>query len=628
MCLLLLLHTPIKHCPMTLSESLKIAESAHQQKHFEVAEKAYLKIINEYNNNDATYGLATLYAQTKQFERAIPLFKDALAKEPFALDITLNYAMCLSAANQSDLVLALIEGIKDRLPNDAHIINSFSHLALSIKQPELSLEIATKYESSNPQTKIICAQAHMQSEHWNKAVALWQKVAILSSQPAVIQKNLSICYAKLRQYKNAINAFDTFLKHTPVNSINFLKFADLYILARDVKLARVQLDNAIALNDTSLTRYEIEIRVCRFENAQASALIAADNALKIDPNSYIAWGAKQEIGAQHQQAITCLSHLLDDSIDNNYQNQQNLFILAKAYEKLAQYQLAFRCFSKANNLQEDIIHRLNLAYDLPSAEEHNQFLQQVTSSNKIKQLTPNHIFIVGMPRSGTTLMDRILSQHPNIESSGENEALALFIENKINVQKENTKINWDNFFSQNRNEIYHSYNSKTALSADIIVDKMPHNFRYVGAILSIFEQVKVIQMRRTPEDMALSIFSQPFAPHHNYAANLKSIAHAIFQANKLMDFWRDSFPEQVIDVNYNQLTNLPKDEARLIFKFCNLDWNDDYLNFHKKHVNSFTFSELQVRQPINTSKQNFARHYEEELSTFRQFYNELTQGKC
>ncbi|MFT6418539.1 MAG: tetratricopeptide (TPR) repeat protein, partial [Cognaticolwellia sp.] len=80
---------------MTLSESLKIAESAHQQKQFEVAEIAYLKIINEYNNNDATYGLATLYAQTKQFERAIPLFKDALAKEPFALDITLNYAMCL-----------------------------------------------------------------------------------------------------------------------------------------------------------------------------------------------------------------------------------------------------------------------------------------------------------------------------------------------------------------------------------------------------------------------------------------------------------------------------------------------------------------------------------------------------
>ena len=613
---------------MTLNELLNTAESAHQQKNFEVAEKAYLQVINEYKSNDATYGLATLYAQTKQLERAIPLFKDALAKEPFALDITLNYAMCLSAANKSDLVLELIEGIKERLPNDAHIINSFSHLSLSIKQPELSLEIATKYKSSNPQTTIICAQAYMQSEQWSKAIALWQKVGMLSSKQALTQKSLSICYAKLRQYKNAIRAFDTFLDHTPVNSINFLKFADLYILARDIKLARVQLDKAIALNDTSLTRYEIEIRVCRFENAQESALMAADNALEINPNSYTAWGAKQEIGAQHQQTVTCLSYLLDDSIDNNFQNQQNLFILAKAYEKLAQYKLAFRCFTKANNFQEDIIHNLNLAYDLPSAEEHNQFLQQVTSPNKIKQLTPKHIFIVGMPRSGTTLMDRILSQHPNIESSGENEALALFIENKVNAQKENTGTNWDDFFSHNRNKFYHSYNSKTALNADIIVDKMPHNFRYVGAILSIFEQVKVIQMRRTPEDLALSIFSQPFAPHHNYAANLKNIAHAIFQANKLMDFWRDSFPGQVIDVNYNQLTNAPQEEAKLIFKFCNLDWNDDYLNFHKKHVNSFTFSELQVRQPINTNKQNFARHYQQELAKFTQLYNELSQDKC
>ena len=256
--------------------------------------------------------------------------------------------------------------------------------------------------------------------------------------------------------------------------------------------------------------------------------------------------------------------------------------------------------------------------------------QQVSSadfSKDITQLAPSNIFIVGMPRSGTTLMDRILSQHPCIESSGENEALALFIENKVNAQKNNTAINWQEFFSKNKQEILSSYRAKTALNADIIVDKMPHNYRYVGAILSIFEQVKVIQMRRAPEDLALSIFSQPFAPHHNYAANLKNIAHAIFQANKLMDFWRDSFPGQVIDVNYNQLTNAPQEEAQLIFKFCNLDWNDDYLNFHKEHVNSFTFSELQVRQPINTNKQNFSRHYQQELAIFSQFYHELSEDK-
>jgi tetratricopeptide (TPR) repeat protein len=622
---------------MTLNESLNIAELAHQQKNYEVAEQAYLKAISQHDSNDATYGLATLYAQTQQYERAISLFTKALAKEPNAVDITLNFAMCLNSANKAEAAYELINNIKEMLPNDRQIINSFAHLALKINQPKLSLEIATKYQNntsvkSSPQTDIIIAQANMQSENWAAAIAIWLRLShTLSNQQAVIQKSLSICYAKLRQYDNAVSAFKKFLEHTPVISLNLLKFADLYLLARDVKQARLELNNAIALSDNSLTRYEIEIRICRLENKTELAIAAADNALALNPESYIAWGAKQEIGAQHEHTVASLSHLLESSIENNYQNQQNLFILAKAYEKLAQYPLAFRCFTKANTLQEDIISKSNLSYDHDAANNHHKFLSQVSSTNyskDITQLPPSNIFIVGMPRSGTTLMDRILSQHPSIESSGENEALALFIENKVNAQKNNTAINWQEFFSKNKQDILSSYRVKTALNADIIVDKMPHNYRYVGAILSIFEQVKVIQMRRAPEDLALSIFSQPFAPHHNYAANLKNIAHAIFQANKLMDFWRDSFPGQVIDVNYNQLTNAPQEEAQLIFKFCNLDWNDDYLNFHKEHVNSFTFSELQVRQPINTNKQNFSRHYQQELAIFSQFYHELSQDKC
>tara|TARA_R110000737_G_scaffold165786_1_gene193118 strand:+ start:2018 stop:3862 length:1845 start_codon:yes stop_codon:yes gene_type:complete len=613
---------------MTLNTALKIAETAHQQGNFQQAEQAYLKLINDFNSNDATFGLATLYAHQKKYDRAITLFAKALTEEPLAIDITLNFSMCLAAAKSTEHALKLINDVKPRLPNDGYIINSFAHLALSLKQPALALDIASRYPSDNSQTKIIIAQAHMQSEHWSLAIKAWQSLNTQPLNQADIQKNLSICFAKLREYDSAISAFELFLQQVVPASDNYLKFADLYILARDVKQARIQLDKAIALKNISLTRYEIEIRVCRFESDNNSALIAADKAITLNPYSYTAWGAKQEIGAQYQQVIEQLAHLLDDSIANNYENQQNLFILAKAYEKLAQYPLAFRSFNQANNLQAEIINNSNLAYDCLDAENHRQFLQQVfCSAPKPKQLIPANIFIVGMPRSGTTLMDRMLSQHPQIKSSGENEALALFIENKINAQKANKKVNWQAFFQSQRQEFSQAYLTKTALEADIIVDKMPHNFRYVGAILSIFQQVKIIQMRRTPLDLALSIFSQPFAPHHNYAANLKNIAHAIFQANKLMDFWRDNFPEQVIDVNYNQLTNTPINEANRIFQFCGLAWHDDYLNFHKKHVNSFTFSELQVRQPINTAKQNFARHYEKELAIFSDFYLQLSETK-
>ena len=615
---------------MTTNQDLKKAETAHQQGNFEVAEQAYIKILDQYKNNDATYGLATLYSQNKQYERAIELFTIALAAEPFAIDITLNFSMCLRAANQAKQAIKLISNIKPHLPNDVYILNSFAHLALSLKQPALALEIASKQQADNSQTLFIAAQAHMQIENWSLAIAAWQKLCTSGLKQSEVQKNLSICFAKLRQYDKAIMAFKQYLNNAKPDSVNLLKFADLYILARDVTQARVQLDKAILLGDVSLTRYEIEIRVCRFENNNDVALIAADAALKLNPFSYVAWGAKQEIGKQHKQTAENLAHLIDEPATHDYETQQNLFILAKAYEKLERYSLAFRCFSKANELQEDVIRENNISYDYLHETKHINFLQQVYASPLLNHATlpAKNIFIVGMPRSGTTLMDRILSQHPKTKSSGENEALALFVENKINAQKDNKAINWELFFQKNRQSFANSYVTKTALDAEIIIDKMPHNFRYVGAIVSIFEQVKVIQMRRTPEDLALSIFSQPFAPHHNYAANLKNIAHAIFHANKLMDFWRASFPNQVIDVDYNQLTTKPEKEANRIFDFCHLTWNDDYLNFHAKHVNSFTFSELQVRQPINTSKQNFSRHYENELSIFREFYSELSKPKA
>ena len=311
---------------------------------------------------------------------------------------------------------------------------------------------------------------------------------------------------KRQEYNHAILEFELFLSQTQENSLNFLKFADLYILARDIVNARKQLDIAIALRDVSLTRYEIEVRICRFENNNDAALQAANNALKINPNSYIAWSAMQEIGNQHNKTIQQLAPLLDNRTSNNYENQQNLFTLAKAYEKSTQYQQAFKSFKKANELQEEIIKQDGLNYDCQKAVIHTKFLASVYSSSpKKKEPMTNNVFIVGMPRSGTTLMDRLLSQHPKVASSGENEALALFIENKINQKKNIKEFDWDDFFSQHAQKILHSYIDKTASTSEIILDKMPHNFRYVGAIISIFDQPRIIQMRRTPEDLALSL---------------------------------------------------------------------------------------------------------------------------
>ncbi|MEW6981793.1 sulfotransferase [Colwelliaceae bacterium 6471] len=613
---------------MNLTESLTSAENAHRNGNFDVAKQKYLQIINTYNHNDAIYGLATLYSQHALFDDALPLFETALQREPLAADIALNFSLCLQAANQKDKAISVINTIKSNLPNDQHILIAFAHLALNLNQPSLVIDILKLYELSDLQSFSLTASAYMALNDWKSAKQLWERLSKKSPSTPIFWEKLSLCAAKLREYALANSTFETFMTLSPKSSINHLKYADLCIISKDLATARTQLNYAISLNDVSLTRYELEASICRLEHNVEQAIVAANKTISLAKESHTAWEIKLELSKEYEECVTNLHHLYTDSISNTYENQHNLFTLAKAYEKLENFDLAFRCFEKANKLQGDQQQMAGLGYIKEQVVKDHMFYKALRASpiNDLSAQTKN-IFIVGMPRSGTTLMDRIISQHPSVTSCGESEALATAVDHRANKNKHSVDFNWDTFLKGFSSEIFQYYSNEMPTSSDIIVDKMPHNFLYVGAMVAIFKNVKIIQMRRTPEDLALSLFSHPFALHHNYATDLEDTAHSIYHANKLMDFWCKQYPENVMDVNYEDLAKIPLETAKRIYNFCNLTWDDDYLNFHKKNVSSFTFSEVQVRQPINTSKINFSRHYEKQFSPFRKAYNALVQSK-
>jgi hypothetical protein len=91
-----------------------------------------------------------------------------------------------------------------------------------------------------------------------------------------------------------------------------------------------------------------------------------------------------------------------------------------------------------------------------------------------------------------------------------------------------------------------------------------------------------------------------------------------------MDFWAEKFPEHVININYEDLVTSPEKVGQSLFNFCNVEWKNEYLNFYQQNISSFTFSEIQVRQKINTKKVNFSDHYKERLTEFNQVYNKLS----
>lgn len=629
---------------MNTAAILSQAEKIHQQGDLQQAELNYQAALAQAKSQQepsniasALFGIATLYNQTKRFDLAIQSFSEALLLEPEAFDINFNALVCLVNAKQDKEAKKRLSKVCSLVPNDQRMKEQLAAIASRLGEHQQVIELLKNFSSLSAQAKLNQISAFMKLEQWPAALAHSETlVKHFPKEPNVLSQH-AICLLKMQRFQKAVEAYTTLSQLVPNNAQIHIKFADLYLLTHQSKQARQELNKAILLGDQSIQRFELECKVCRIENDKAGALVAAEAALGIKPEAEFAWQVKQDLGSEKDNA-ECIAHLpaligeellqqqkIEVEKVYSYDRQHNLFTLAKAYEKLERYQDAFDTYAIANELQNQHLTIHKKGYQPQVIEAQYQRLRSfpyVSSGSRIgenalkSKESPAHYFIVGMPRSGTTLVNRVLSQQANFQSVGESNAVANLFENKLLYP--NTQTSTEQVVTDLKNmqaSIDSQYRELNQISDKQLnlVDKMPHNFRYVGAILSAFPNCKVVQMRRNLGDLALSIYSQFFNVHHAYACRLADIAHAIYTANTLMDEWSRRFPEQVIDVYYDELVTAPESQFAKLFSFCELHWDEKYLQFHQEVVASFTFSETQVRRPINTHKLGYWKRYEQQL---------------
>ena len=221
------------------------------------------------------------------------------------------------------------------------------------------------------------------------------------------------------------------------------------------------------------------------------------------------------------------------------------------------------------------------------------------------------IFIVGMPRSGTTLVEKLLAQHDQVSAGGEVEAMQ-FVAAEYNRQIGFGRLpNPDEMTVTQWQGLRQAYLDKSPENRKaIFTDKLPHNFQHVGLILKLFPEAKIIQLHRTAQDILLSVFSYPFAEGHAYACELESIRHQNEQAERLMSHWNSIHSPHILDLQYENLVRQPEYYAQQVFEFCGLSWKPEYLDFYQEIAASFTFSELQVRQAISTDRIGRWKNYQ------------------
>jgi tetratricopeptide (TPR) repeat protein len=289
------------------------------------------------------------------------------------------------------------------------------------------------------------------------------------------------------------------------------------------------------------------------------------------------------------------------------------FALGKCFDDLGQYEQAFSHYRQANELLKRHSPPYEPLRQTRAIDEVIRLIdrrwQQLPSIDVVGSERP--VFIVGMPRSGTTLAEQILASHPEVFGAGE---LSFWPRAAASFETRLQRTPRSDLLGELGKEYLQQLQ---ALSADAsrVIDKMPGNFQFLGLIRSAVPQARFIHMQRSPLDTCLSIYFQNFSVVHPYANDLQDLAHFYGEYRRVMQHWRDTLPAgSLLEVPYEALVEDPEHWSRLMIEFIGLDWDPRCLDFHQTARTVTTASLWQVRQKITKSSVERWRRYQPYLA--------------
>ncbi len=298
------------------------------------------------------------------------------------------------------------------------------------------------------------------------------------------------------------------------------------------------------------------------------------------------------------------------------------FALGKVFDDLKRYDEAFECLQEGNRLKRKTF---NFSIDHSTAQFEN--LKRALGRDFVERhrghattdATP--IFVVGMPRSGTSLTEQILASHPDVHGAGEVDYLRIVTDEAERLTGKRFPLGLENLQPGALRSAGEAYIARLRVGAgDIahVTDKLPHNFLRVGLIQAVLPNAKVIHCQREPLDTCLSIFQHYISGDHAYASNLEELGQYYRLFRELMAYWHEQLPQPFHIMNYERLTSDTEAEVRALLEYCNLPFHSDCLQFHKTERVVNTPSAGQVREPMYRNSVARWKNYERHLLPLQQ----------
>jgi len=344
------------------------------------------------------------------------------------------------------------------------------------------------------------------------------------------------------------------------------------------------------------------------------AMAAYDRALAAFPASAAAWFGRADLKkfTPDDPDLARMELLLASGGIERHGNLAFLrYALAKAWLDAGDIESGFHHLDSGSRMV-----RATLGWDADAADRQMAATAQIFtpallagSRGGIPSDLP--VFVLGMPRSGTTLIEQILASHPSVHGAGELATLGR-LANGIGFPGAVPRLSAEDFTALGRR--YLDRVEPLAAGKSRVVDKMPGNFLFAGLIRLILPNARIIHCRRDPVDTCLSCYMKLFSGEQGFTYDLTELGRFHQGYQRLMAHWRDVLPpENFIEVDYESVVEDLEGQARRLIAFCGLDWNPSCLDFHQNTRAVRTASVTQVRQPIYKSSVGRWRRYQDHL---------------
>ena len=621
----------------SVNELLNLAVNAQQNNNFIDAEKFYIKALDaDPNNYAALINFGVLLKTLNRLDAAKESFVKAIKINPKIELGYLNLGNIFFKLNKLDEAETNYKKTIEIKPNYAE-----AHFNLGIiydntdrlDQAELSYNEAIKLKPNYSQAYNNLGNLYRKLKRTNEAEINYKKLIEINSSSADGYYNLGNLYNDMDKFDDALVNYTKALELNPNfdSAYNYLgsvyhkqyKFDDAIINYK--KAIELKPDYSEAYFNLGITLYAQNKTEQALENYKKALKLKSDyfevynnlgsvsqslgkidqaeknykKAIELKPNFAEAHYNLSNIKTykNEDEQFNQMKNLTFDKDLNNEQLYHLNFALGKAFEDLGDYKKSFDNYIKGNKLCRKMM-KYNIEEDI------NLFTQLKESYLKIKKFSsrfsdlsdnPNPIFILGMPRSGTSLAEQIISSHSNVVGGGELNFIEKFgdkLTRGINEVSYDSLLDFKNRYINKIKDI--------AKEDFMVSDKMPLNFRYIGLICTVFPSAKIIHLKRNPAAICWGNYRQNFTNKRliRYCYDLEDLVTYYNLYENLMDFWIKEFGNKIYNLDYEKLTIDQEGETKKLINHLELKWEDTCLAPEKNKRIVKTASSKQVRQKV------------------------------